>query len=64
MDDSQPRVCADCGIPAPATESAYTLISSRHGWRLQYEVDARGEKQPKWRCGMIAGAATKASHAK
>ena len=48
MDD---RICAHCGTPAPATETAYTLISSRHGWRLQYEVDARGERQPKWWCG-------------
>jgi hypothetical protein len=45
------RTCADCGASAPATESAYTLISSRFGWRLTYETDASGQKVPKWRCG-------------
>jgi hypothetical protein len=45
------RACSDCGASAPATESAYTLISSRFGWRLTYEPDAAGHKVPMWRCG-------------
>jgi hypothetical protein len=49
--DQDKRVCTDCAIEAPSTESAYTLISSRFGWRLQYEANAKGEREPKWRCG-------------
>jgi hypothetical protein len=51
MDDGKPRVCVDCGATAPSTETAYTLISSRFGWRLQYEKSPAGEREARWRCG-------------
>jgi hypothetical protein len=43
--------CVDCGVAAPETDTAYTLISARFGWRLQYAVDAAGRRLPEWRCG-------------
>jgi hypothetical protein len=44
------QTCADCGQQPPATETNYTLISARHGWRLSRSVDANGHKVMKWRC--------------
>jgi hypothetical protein len=44
------QTCADCGEQPPATETNYTLISARHGWRLSRGVDANGHKVMKWRC--------------
>ena len=43
-------MCADCGQPPPATETNYTLISARHGWRLSRSVEPNGQKVMKWRC--------------
>lgn len=42
--------CVDCGKHSPATETNYTLISARHGWRLTRLVDAAGRNQLQWRC--------------
>lgn len=42
--------CVDCGVLSPATETNYTLISARHGWRLTRLVDATGRSQMEWRC--------------
>jgi hypothetical protein len=42
--------CVDCGQVAPETETAYTLIGQRHGWRLGFALDARGKRFPEWRC--------------
>lgn len=42
--------CIDCGLQAPETESAYTLIGQRHGWRLTWLLDATGKRTPEWRC--------------
>lgn len=44
------RLCVSCGTSSPQTESSYTLISSRHGWRLSPRVDANGKKVMEWRC--------------
>jgi hypothetical protein len=44
------QTCADCGQQPPATETNYTLISARHGWRLSRSVDPNGVKLMKWRC--------------
>jgi hypothetical protein len=44
------QTCADCGEQPPATETNYTLISARHGWRLSRSVDETGQKVMKWRC--------------
>ena len=53
MTASEPpsTTCVDCGAAAPETDTAYTLISARFGWRLQYTVDAAGRRVPEWRCG-------------
>jgi hypothetical protein len=47
-DDRQ--TCADCGQQPPATETNYTLISARHGWRLSRAIAPSGVKVMKWRC--------------
>lgn len=44
------KVCRDCGCLSPKTETNYTLISSRFGWRLSRETDSSGEVQMVWRC--------------
>ncbi len=44
------RVCVNCGAPSPKTESAYTLISALHGWRLTRVVNAEGKRTVQWRC--------------
>jgi hypothetical protein len=53
-DQSDPSVpphrCADCGIAAPQTETNYTLISARHGWRLSLQRTPDGRKETVWRC--------------
>lgn len=51
--ESEPRVaqqCVDCGTSAPRTETNYTLISSRYGWRLTRTADANGRRVMEWRC--------------
>ncbi|WP_437288378.1 hypothetical protein [Sorangium sp. So ce406] len=51
--ESEQRVshrCVDCSTPAPKTETNYTLISSRYGWRLTRTVDANGRRMMEWRC--------------
>ncbi|WP_437675795.1 hypothetical protein [Sorangium sp. So ce131] len=42
--------CVDCGTAAPKTETNYTLISSRYGWRLTRTLDADGRRTLEWRC--------------
>jgi hypothetical protein len=42
--------CVDCGRVAPETETAYTLIGQRHGWRLTFLLDDAGKRSPEWRC--------------
>ncbi len=42
--------CVDCGALPPPTETNYTLISPRHGWRLSRTVDRDGKKKMEWRC--------------
>jgi hypothetical protein len=42
--------CHDCGIDSPATNTEYTLISSRYGWRVVQARDAKGEIVMEWRC--------------
>jgi hypothetical protein len=42
--------CVSCGAKSPLTETNYTLISPRHGWRLTRGTDAGGKKTAEWRC--------------
>lgn len=51
-DDLKPsaQTCVDCGAKSPQTETNYTLISSRYGWRLSLETLADGRRASFWRC--------------
>jgi hypothetical protein len=42
--------CVDCGKKPPATDTNYTLISARHGWRLTRGPDRDGQRVMEWRC--------------
>jgi len=44
------HVCVDCNEQSPQTETSYTLISSRYGWRLSLEEGPSGERVAIWRC--------------
>jgi hypothetical protein len=48
--DTSRQHCVDCGVLSPETETNYTLISARYGWRLTRKVDATGRSQMEWRC--------------
>jgi len=41
--------CTDCGGVSPETETPYTLISSRYGWRVLF-ITQDGQRIPQWRC--------------
>jgi hypothetical protein len=42
--------CADCGLPKPQTETNYTLISARHGWRVTRRRQPDGTQELAWHC--------------
>lgn len=42
--------CMECGIRPPETESAYTLIGGKAGWRLTRSRAADGTIVTQWRC--------------
>ena len=44
------HVCVACGKTSPQTETDYTLISARHGWRLSRERSPDGTVAVEWRC--------------
>lgn len=44
------QTCVTCGAQSPDTETNYTLISSRFGWRLHRFKDATGEFVLEWYC--------------
>ena len=44
------QMCVDCGLLAPPTETNFTLISQRHGWRLTRHTDPSGKRSLEWRC--------------
>lgn len=41
--------CSDCRTTAPQTETAFTLIGPKFGWRLTFQ-DLDGERHQVWRC--------------
>jgi hypothetical protein len=56
-DDDAPRVqrqCVDCKALAPLTSTSHSLISSKHGWRLQRSRDAQGSIRLEWLCARCA----------
>ena len=42
--------CVDCDVSSPETDTNYTLISARFGWRLTRRFDATGQLVLEWRC--------------
>ena len=42
--------CFDCGLLSPHIETNYTLISSKHGWRLVRRISEQGHSIIEWRC--------------
>ena len=54
MDDNVKRshVCVDCQATSPSTDTNYTLISARYGWRLVVSSpdSATGQRKAEWRC--------------
>jgi len=44
------QVCGACGIESPQTQTNYTLMSSRFGWRLSLEILPNGRRNAVWRC--------------
>lgn len=50
-DEPQPdRVCVGCKTVAPAERTSQSLISGRHGWRLQRIPGERGMRSIEWVC--------------
>ncbi len=47
---SDRQTCVDCHELSPETETNYTLIGSRFGWRLTRTKDASGTALVEWRC--------------
>ena len=47
---SSQRLCVDCKSAAPRTKTAHTLISSKHGWRLERVAESDGSYRFDWRC--------------
>jgi hypothetical protein len=48
--DEQQQECVGCGVLSPKTETNFTLISSRYGWRLTRTFTLEGRKLMQWRC--------------
>lgn len=52
-DEEVPRqrhLCVACGVLSPPTVTNITLITARHGWRLNLVKDEHGRQHPEWRC--------------
>jgi hypothetical protein len=41
--------CVDCGRSPPPTDTNYTLIGARHGWRLK-RAESDGRTVMAWYC--------------
>jgi hypothetical protein len=44
------ETCVRCGKEAPETDTNYTLISARFGWRLSRATQQDGSVSLEWRC--------------
>jgi len=40
------QTCVDCNAQSPQTETNFTLISARYGWRLSLETPIRTRVRP------------------
>ena len=52
LDERSLNKCIECGTLQPQTNTNYTLISSRYGWRLTRTIDDEGRRIMEWRCPM------------
>jgi hypothetical protein len=51
MNDAEGRnQCVVCGTRSPPTDTNYTLISARFGWRLARGIDGEGNRVMQWHC--------------
>jgi hypothetical protein len=48
--ETRSHLCVDCRVRSPVAETNYTLISSRHGWRLSRRSAPDGTTVMEWRC--------------
>jgi hypothetical protein len=44
------EVCVVCGMQSPKTDTNYTLISPKFGWRLSRRAAGDGTFIVEWRC--------------
>ena len=49
-EDRNQQICVGCRTRAPDTQTEYTLISSRFGWRLTRRIERDGTFAMEWRC--------------
>ena len=49
-DEQTTQFCVGCRTKAPDTQTEYTLISSRFGWRLTRRIERDGTFAMEWRC--------------
>lgn len=50
MSTTRLQKCDQCGVVSPPTETNFTLIGSKHAWRMLLGKGADGKKQPLWYC--------------
>lgn len=42
--------CCLCGAASPMTKTNYTLISTKHQWRMELRTEEDGSRVPCWYC--------------
>ena len=50
MEPPLTRSCVRCRATAPSTDTEYTLISQKHGWRCRKVENAGGVPRLEWYC--------------
>lgn len=45
-----PKLCSVCRMKSPETTTNYTLISTRHAWRMILDQRPDGRRDPIWFC--------------
>ena len=63
MSQGGPVKCVGCGKAQPESESVYTLIGGKSGWRVTRQKEASGLITTQWRCPDCWAAFRKTSRA-
>lgn len=42
--------CSICSLKSPQSTTNYTLISTKHAWRMILKQEADGRREPVWFC--------------